>query len=547
MFGMQLTGRVLRIGINVCEILAAAAAVSILLASGMPVASFAQDNSNRSDVTSTTTDSTTVLFEDVYGRFPAGVMPSVSLMHHRFSIEMGGTSSTEDKLTNSGFNFNLGDRKSYKVTGSFQNSNYTGFPSTQNYNLGFYSRPVTGWQFGGTATLVGNSSHSSDNSFAFGLSAMNLSGGLSHLGESRLQQYFYLSNLLPTTGQLILSFSPYYVRSNASSSKSNTTEIPVSISYGLPSDFAVGAGVGYIRYRDDYSNPTISGTQNLQLGNTETRAEANINRLFGDKTLVEFDAGYYSLENLNPYYSGESESSVEATQNFAVLSLSLDNLFLNTPVSVLDLRRSYYLGNYLHDGEAKNSLTIRYSTQDIRLSETLIQPLLPVSQERLGIDDKFSFGLLDVLQADLEGALLQHSRRYGSVGFTLHRLHFNGPELNDFDYFFGMITRPGNYTASVDASFSNLDFAPSFGVSASLKYGIIKDLDVALDYSYQKYNESYSQSANNFGAEVRGNLFGFVRAEGSVNWGMTDYSQPSYLFTAKTKTWEFDFGIKTFF
>lgn len=443
----------------------------------------------------------------------------------------------------------MGDRKSYEITGGIQNFGGTGSLPSQSYNLAFYSRPITGWEFGGTAQFSRAPEQALTNQYYLGLTVLNFSSGEVNLSERRMQQYYYFSNLLPDPGQTVVSFTPTYsFYSESNYVNTSTIEAPLSFSYGLPDGFTLVADANFNRKKNSYPMTTMYATQTLEYGDTEFTAGAGLNRRFGSSTLVRFNADYYSLDSQIPVYSNEGFYGYESDQKqtFAVLTVGLDNLFLNTPVSVYDVRRSYYLGHYLHEGEASNSLTVRYATQDIRLTETMIQPLVPFGYARFGTDDKFKFGVLDMLELSAEGALLQHSGRYGNIGLTLHNLNFSGQELSDFDYFFGMINRPGDYTLSVDVSSSNVNFTPSTEISTTARYGIIRDLDVSANYSYQKINSPSEQSGNNWGFDVRGNLIGFMRLDGSANWGTTDYNSIQYN-PSRMKSLNFNLSVKTFF
>ena len=514
-------------------------------------AASAQSLNRQSNSSAAMSDSTTVLFEDVYGRFPNGVMPSLSVAHYDISYQ-GGIAPMNPSYTNGGVGFTLGNRKTYELTGNFQNFGQTGSTPSQSYDLGFNSRPIAGWQFGGTAFLQRSPGMALTDQYYLGLTVLNLSSGEVSFSQSRLQQYYYFSDLLPDAGQTVFSFSPTYSDSKLSSGNNNTIEAPFTFSYGLPSRFTLVAEANFSQHKNSYPYKDVYTTQTMNNLNGEFTAGAGLKRMFGNSTLASFNADYYSLENQTPHFNGTTgayENGASQKQTFAVLSIGLNNLFLNTPLSVYDVRRSYYLGHYLHKDEASNSLTVRYATQDIMMTETLIQPLVPFNFSRFGVDDKFNYGILGMLELNAEGALLQHSSRYGSIGLTLHNLNFNGAELSDFDYFFGMINRPGDYTLSVDFSSSNIDYTPSTQISTDVRYGIIRDMDVSLNYSYQKFNSSnstFGQSGNSWGFQLRGNLFGFMRAQGSIDWGRTDYSVNGPVITRINQV-QYNLTIETFF
>ena len=496
-------------------------------------------------------DSTSVLFEDLYGRFPAGVMPSIGLTQYATTYEYSPGYPSDHRVTNGNVNVGIGNRATYQVTGSVQdlqsNDSYKG----QAYGFRIDLRPTRGWQLTGLADYNHSASQPMVDNYSTGLSITHLSGGSSEFTQSRMQQYFYFSNLLPDRGQLVFSFSPNYNWSREAGGLGNTdnVETPFSLSYGLPGDFTFVANADYLRLSNHYLYYTASGYTTLEYRNTELKGGIGLNRLFTDNTLVTLNADLYSLGNLTPSTyspSGPMPVSTESNETFGVVSLSVNSLFLGVPLSVYDLRRSYYTGRYLHEGEAMNQLAARFATRDITLPEQLIQPLGEYTNGLFGVDERFSYGLLGFLQANLEGELTSHSKRSGSVWLSFHRLEFQGNELSDFDYFFGMITRPGDYSVTVGGTSSNNDNYPSLALSATARFGIIKDLDISLNYSYQKYSGTFDRSGNNWGFDVRGNLMGFMRLDGSVNWGTIGYTASQYN-PPGMKSLDFNLSMRTFF
>jgi hypothetical protein len=528
-----------------------AAGIFLAMTLAMSYTAFAQEDTASASGTAGSRDSTVVLFEDLYGRFPSGVMPSIGLSQNSLTYDNSPGFSSDYRFTNGNVNVGIGDRATYQVVGGVQDMQTNNSYKGQAYNFQINLRPAEGWQLTGLTGYDHYGSQPQGDNYSAGLSVTHLSGGTSTFTQSRMQQYFYFSNLLPDRGQLVFSFSPTYGWSREAGGFGNmdNVETPFSLSYGLPGDITFVANADYLRVSNSSPYYTGSGYTTLEYRNMELKGGIGLNRLFTVNTLVALNADFYSLGNLNSgayNTAGPLPVSINSSEIFGVVSLSVNSLFLGVPLTVYDLRRSYYTGRYLHEGEAMNQLTARFATRDITLPEQLIQPLGQYANGLFGVDERFSYGLLGFLQASLDGELTSGSKRSGSVWLSFHRLEFQGNELGDFDYFFGMITRPGDYSVTVGGTSSNNDISPSLALSAIGRFGIIKDLDISLNYSYQKYSGSFDRSGNNWGFDVRGNLIGFMRLDGSVNWGTTDYASLQYI-PSRMKSLNFNLSVKTFF
>lgn len=518
---------------------------------------FGQENlsSGSSSQVQSRSDSLTALFEDIYGRFPAGIMPSASLTHNESSFDYTGGSSFSYYMNTGGLDLNLGNRKSYQFTADLQDVTMDRSTPQQLIRVGLSLRPIDGWQFAGTTLLNKNTGQAITDEYSAGVSVTHLSGGIARFSESRMRQYFYFSNLLPDRGQLIVSFRPSYYSRNitAYDQRYSRVETPFAMSYGLPANFILGVNADFLQYRFDYPRTLQTGTMRSTNRTSEATAGLGLSRLLDFGTLLEFEGDFYSLEEMNHDFdplTGLPVSVPTAREDFSVFSITVSSLFTHKQVSVYDLRRSYYLGNYLNAGDKMNRLRVRYATKDINLPEGLMSPLVPYGGPKFGVDDRFSLGMTSFLQVNLEGALFEQSVRYGSMELSLHSLKFDGAELTDYDYFFGMITRPGQYTSTIGAAFTNEDYLPAVTLSAEIRYGIMKDMDIALNYSYKDFDNLSGQAGSNWGFDLRGNLLGFIRLEGAAGWGSFDFTPavPAIgYYPESLKTLNFNVTVKTFF
>ncbi len=479
-------------------------------------------------------DSLSGLFEDIYGRFPNEMTAALNYVHSELN---SATLYPEPALNDAIADFTAGNRKSYEVSASFQdNTNNTSYPS-ESLNLGLSVRPNDSWQLSGIANYGHSTGNLSNGQMSLDLSANHLSGGDIHFTENSLRQYYYFSNLFLGSNQSQFGFVPQLADqlNSPSGSKYYTIILPVSLRYGITDRFTGGLAAYY--YRSLNQSPAIpsEGIGPSSINGWEYQLGLDLSYLADENNSVEFGLNLYdnsyALEGSSSFSNGYFEqSSTVDKRTFAELSGSWFLSFLNSPISIYDLRRSYYTGNYLNTGEATNQLKVMYSTRD-RIENTFLPTSF--SDLKTTIADSVVFGLNNIIELSMEGELGQgYSNaisgkgwaRYGIAQLTLHNLRFDAPELSDFDYFFGKIDNPGDYSLTIIGSLASdnaINFntqIPNNGVDLVGRIGIIDGFDAGLNYSYSK-SSGTAVSSSYWGFTLRGNLMRAFRVQASTTWG----------------------------
>ncbi len=509
-------------------------------------ASFAQQDSagTKSVYPGPEADSSSACFEDIYGRLPDATLSSLIYSYYEESLEI---SSRYDGLVdhfNSGEGgFMLGNREDYEVVGGLRNSWLD--DRDQFYNVGFTLRPRNSWEFSGNAEYERYKDENATEHVSLGLSITHLSGGQVQFTEDRLRQYYFFSDLLLDPNQLAFSFSPAHRSQSVNGStdaESHDIDLPVSLSYGLSDRLTAGVDGYFYRPYGEASYTFSNGISSLQGNEWEIESGLNLRYLFTDNNLFELGIEWFNNGEDNVYsdsLSGDEsrqETTIRDKYSFAVLSASWNAVSLKRSISIYDLRKSLYTGVYLNQGETINQARVEYLTDDY--SSVFEESSIGWTKKIL-LSDSLVAGALDFLQFELAGSL-GVPLRAGDVwrgrligGFTFHNLTFGGTELDDFDYFFGKINSPGDYSATTNVVVSNMERTqypgePDLQFNLIGRFGIIRGLDLGLDFVYEtwKYSGESSPYENwSWGGNIRGNILDRLRLQCSLSWGKdVDYA-----------------------
>lgn len=480
-------------------------------------------------------DSLSALFEDIYGRFPNAATYGLHYVHAENRSD-GASAFTFPAVNNAVANFTLGDRRSYQLSAGFRNNALTSYYPSQAVNLGLTVRPDASWQFSGAGYYGHRGGTSSTDYLNLSLSTDHLSGGGVEFNESTLRQYYYFSNLFLRAGQVEFSFAPTYngMPNSENGLENYTINSPVSLMYGL-SDRITG-GVNAYFYRSSFRSPSTAPSGTVGSSGTdgwEYQLGFEISYLADNNNAVAFGVNWYNNRWTDNYLSIYSNGYVQQqtridNRSFADLSASWHLSFLDKPISVYDLRRSYYTGNYLHTGEATNGLKITYSSKSNTGNGSFPSS---ISFVKTTIADSLVVGLNDILEFSAKGEVLEgysssaNWARYGLAQLTFHNLRYSGSELSDFDYFFGRINTPGDYSLTVagslasDESYFLNEAEPNKEFQVDGRIGIIDGLDGGIVYSYSKYDGTFSSSSSSWRVTARANLLKAFRVECSTLWG----------------------------
>lgn len=512
---------------------------SIAVVALLSSASFAQQDTTGTKSASfeLRVDSLLAHFEDIYGRLPDATLSSLSYSYYEESLEI---SSRYDGLVdhfNSGeARFMQGNRASYEVAGGLRNS----WPNDRDqfYNVDFTLRPRNTWEFSGTAEYERYVTENTTKHTSLGLSVTHLSGGQTDFSEDRLKQYYYFSDLLLDPNQLEFSFSPAYRNQSANGStdaESHDIDLPVSLSYGLSNRLTVRVDGYFYRPSGEASNTFSNGIMSLQGNDWEIKSGLSVGYLFTDDNLIKCGIEWYNNGEDEVYsdsLSGDEyqqETTIKDRHSFAVLSASWNTVSLRRSISIYDLRRFLYTGGYLDQGEAINQARIEYLTDDY---SAIFEESSIGWTKKILLSDSLVAGTFDFLQFELAGSLgaplregdFWRGRLMG--GFTFHNLRFAGSELNDFDYFFGKINSPGDYSAATNVVLSSMEWTqypgePDLQFNFIGRFGIIRGLDAGFDFAYEtwKYSGGSSPYENwMWGGSIRGNILDTLRLQCSLSW-----------------------------
>ncbi|HUI31555.1 MAG TPA: hypothetical protein VLX91_15195 [Candidatus Acidoferrales bacterium] len=493
-------------------------------------------------------DSLSARFEDIYGRLPYAALSSLSYSYYEESVDISSRyDGLVDHFNTGEANFMVGNRTSYEVAGDLRNS----WPNDRDrfYNIGIALRPGSSWEFAGHAEYEPYrveyeeyEGESTTKHTSLGLSATYLSGGRMNFSEERLKQYYYFSDLLLDPDQFAFSFSPTYLSESLTGQSIGdgySIGLPVRLTYGLSDRFAIGMN-GYFDFSSGKSSLIFSnGIFSYQGNSWEVKPGFNLSYMVNDGDLLKFGIDWYyheQNENLfdstNDEYQGlyREERKINDRYNFAILSASWNIISTKRFLSTYDLRRLLYTGAYLCRGETINQARIDYLTDEYY---SLFSESSVGSTKKILLSDSLVIGTLDFLQLELAGSLGAPLRE-GSFwtdqligGLTFHNLRFNGTELNDFDYFFGMIDNAGDYSATVNIVLSNVESdrsprVPDLQVDFIGRFGIITELDAGFNLTYEtwKYSGGSSPYENwAWGGSIRGNILDRLRLQCSLSWG----------------------------
>jgi len=323
--------------------------------------------------------------------------------------------------------------------------------------------------------------------------------------------------------------------------QSYTFNLPVLLSYGLSDQLTANANAYFYKTSSKFSSTMQNGAYSDQSKGWDVNAGLSLNYLFiddfGNNNRLSVGANWFgnsfNQDDLSSYTNGYQQETInQDKQSFTILSASWDMLVLNTSISIHDLRRSYYTGNFLHKEEVANQLQVKYSTRTDYSNSVLPSTM---SNEKAAFTDSLAVGALDLLQLSIKGVLFQDNfisigwHRYAIAQVTFHNLRFNGTELSDFDYFFGKIDNPGDYSLTLSGLLSSDNTAlgsmiePNSELLLNARLGVIDGFDAGVNYGFTKYNGSNSSSSNSWGIALRANLLRAFRVQCTFGWGNSQF------------------------
>jgi hypothetical protein len=480
-------------------------------------------------------DTTRISIEDLFGRFRATSAATLDFSHSsQRSESYGVTSSSEYNSTT--LSFATGNRGIYGLSASASNSspNQPG----QSYDVGIEYRPLQSLQASGDCNIQEYSKEPGIHSlFSHANIGFVRDGGLAY-DPVRFGYYYYFSEILLGRGWTVASSLPQYSSwkqtNNDGSDLIRRFSIPISAVYGWSDHTTIGLTGTWDRDRDEGEHPGAFGSNQVQLrswgGNEQVSMRAKINTLFSDNFLltgsIEWTKYFW---NWNASYEGTSwappDQFSSAVKDYGVVSATLSSLWLRRSVTVTDLRRSRYSGSYLCTKEARNQLQISYYSH-----ETL-------SGELASAGDNLAYGIGDRLELDAGGSStwqrkdVEHSMNGWdySFGLTLHSLNFGGAELNDIEYFWGKITQPGDYVATLswEAYQEMWGSTPRTRVlSARVKFALMEHSDVEIRYVHT-YEDGFEESRyNNVVCNARWDVASAFRMSLSGSWSQQSITPP---------------------
>ena len=480
-------------------------------------------------------DSTSILFEDLFGRYINAVGASGSLQHSKSTLRSSiiGVSSKNIEYNITEFSFMNGSRGTYQLSANLSNTSPNN--PIQDYFVGGKYRPISSYELAGSVEVSHLVNPTNYNTYRSNASFTYLTNGSLTYDPDRFSHYLHFGDLVLDQNRILVLAAPVYNYSNydygGSKSKYSLAGSTFDAMFGMTNATTVEARGSYSNAAIIFQNPVV--LNNAQVGsmhsdnqNTLGTFNANVKELFNEYLLGILEAQWeYSksvTKSSNQYDNGFSNTTqnVDRTNSY-VISATLNSLFLNGPSTIVDLRRSYYNMMFLESQEAANRFHFSYTPPDN-----------PANQS-IGLGDSVSYGALHFLQLDLSGNYAWGRKTFAPevtdrwvlfAGCSIHNLTFTGQELNDFDYVFGRLVAPDDYL--VCANWLRTQMLTSLSSTVSLKgqTGVLKNLDVGFAYQYQFGQGSTSYS---YHISLRSNLFETVRFQISAGWGNSSTNETS--------------------